>query len=574
MATSKAAELEIISGLFFSAAEQMRRTLVRTAFNPVIYEVLDFGISIADNKGRMVAEAAGITSFIGANDYALKKLIENLDLAELRPGDVIMLNTPYWSSAHTSDALLVAPVFIDGNDIDMYLCVRAHWLDIGAKDAGYVLDSTDVHQEGLLMPGVRVIKEGKRDKDLWAILSANSRLPHAIEGDFNAQVACLRTGEKAVRDIYRKFGRERVESAIDEFIAHTEFKTHEALGRLPKGTWMSEEWLDDDGVTSDLVKMVCTVTISDERFTVDFTGSSPQVEGPINMPIGGAITMAKTYFKYLTAPDTPSNHGCYTALDVVAPEGTIFSAVYPAATYMPWSKMVAFEMIAKALAPVIDWIPASSGGDEPGFMAVGKHHRTGKTFVISNNEGIGWGATYHHDGGNALQHPSTSTVRNTPIEVMERQTNLFHERLELVPNSGGLGQYRGGVGVRRDVCMVGDTEILSMKKKCKTGTWGLKGGQPSQLLNHMVLWPGEDRQRKVGMYRKALKRGESFANFAAGGAGWGESSKRDPKAHAYDLANGYVTDDGKLDPLAELAENSVRTLGTENEAARKKADTL
>ena len=205
MAISKAAELEIVSGLFFSAAEQMRRTLVRTAFSAVIYEVLDFGISIADSKGRMVSEAAGITSFIGANDYALKTLIEKLDLSTLRPGDVLMLNYPYWNSAHVSDALLMTPVFIEGGEgIDMFLCVRAHWVDLGAKDAGYVLDSTTIHQEGLIGPGLRIIKEGKLDEDLWQMLQYNSRRPETIAGDFGAQVACLRTGEAAVREIFAR----------------------------------------------------------------------------------------------------------------------------------------------------------------------------------------------------------------------------------------------------------------------------------------------------------------------------------------------------------------------------------
>jgi len=567
MRTSKAAEIEIISGLFLSAAEQMRRTLVRTAFNAVIYEVLDFGISIADADGRMVAEAAGITSFIGANDYGLRKLIESGMAATWKAGDVVMLNTPYWSSAHTSDALLVSPIFLEGSDkADMFICVRAHWLDIGAKDAGYVLDSIDVHQEGLLMPGVRVIKEGVLDPDIWAILETNSRLPDAIRGDFNAQVACLRTGDKAIREIYAKFGRDRVLAAIDAYIEHSAQKTREALAKLPKGVWTAEEWLDDDGVTGDPIRMFCTVTITEDRFLVDFAGSSPQVAGPVNNPLGATMTMAKTYFKFLTSPDTPSNHGCYAALEVVAPEGSFFNAVYPAASYVGWGRMVAFEMIAQALAPVIPWIPAQSGGDEPGFMAVGRHHQTGKTFVISNNEGIGWGATFAHDGANALQHPSTSTVRNTPIEVLERQSNLFHERLELVENSGGRGQFRGGVGVRRDVRMVGDTEILSMKKKTKTGNWALNGGAPSPLKNHMILWPGEARQLKVGMYRKTMRTGEMFANYAAGGGGWGDPAKRDPKAHEYDLRNGYVTEDGKIEALAELDDYGVRTIGMENEA--------
>jgi N-methylhydantoinase B len=543
MALNKAAELEIISGLFFSAAEQMRRTLVRTAFNAVIYEVLDFGISIADSKGRMVAEAAGITSFIGANDYALKTLIQKLDLAALRPGDVVMLNYPYWNSAHASDALLMTPVFIDGNKIDMFLCVRAHWLDLGAKDAGYVIDSTDVHQEGLIIPGVRIIKEGKLDEDLWKILEFNSRLPEAIKGDFGAQVACLRTGEKCVRDIFQKFGKSRVFGAIEEFFVHAQQKTLQAFKRLPKGTWSAHDWLDDDGITDQMIKMAVEVTITDDKFVVDYNGSDKQVPGPVNSPFGGTISMAKTYFKFLTSPDSPSNHGNYMPLEVLADPGNLFHAVYPAATYMPWTEMVAFELIAKALAPAIDWLPMSSGGDEPGFMAVGTHHRTGKPSVVSNNEGIGWGATQNHDGANGLQHPSTSTVRNTPIEVLERQSNLFHEELEFIEGSGGIGEYCGGLGIRRKVRMVSDTEVISMKKKSKTVGWGLYGGQPSPVKNHMVLFPGEEREIKVGMYRKELKAGEAFVNYSAGGAGWGDPSKREAKAREFDLKNGYVIND-------------------------------
>ena len=541
MGNTSAADLEIISGLFLSAAEQMRRTLVRTAFNAVIYEVLDFGISIADSKGRMVAEAAGITSFIGANDYALKTLLKKLDLNSLRPGDVVMLNYPYWNSAHASDALLMSPVFIDNNEIDMFLCVRAHWLDLGAKDAGYVIDSTDIHQEGIIIPGVRIIKEGILDEDLWKILTYNSRLPDAIEGDFGAQVACLRTGERCLKEIFSKFGKSKVFRAIEDYFEHSHHKALAALSELPKGTWSASDWLDDDGISDEMIKMAVKVNITDTKFIVNYNSSSLQVTGPVNSPYGGTVSMAKTYFKFLTSKDSPSNHGNYIPLKVEADPGNLFHAIYPAATYMPWTKMVAFELIAKALAPVIDWLPMSSGSDEPGFMAVGKHHQTGRSFVVSNNEGIGWGATRKHDGATALQHPSTSTVRNTPIEVLERQANLFHEELTLIPNSGGLGQYRGGLGVRRKVRMVGETEVISMKKKSKTVGWGLDGGQPSPVKNHMVLRPDTPDEKKVGMYRETLRTGEAFINYSAGGAGWGDPLKRDQNAAEDDVTNGLVT---------------------------------
>ena len=564
--TGRAAELEILSGLFLSAAEQMRRTLVRTAFNAVIYEVLDFGISIADARGRMIAEAAGITSFIGANDYALRTLLEKLDLTSLRPGDVVIMNYPYWNSAHAADALVMAPVFIgDGSELpDMYLCVRAHWLDIGPKDPGYVIDSTDIHQEGLILPGVRIVKEGKLDEDIWKILEFNSRLPDAIRGDFHAQVASLRTGERCIRDIFRKFGKDRVLEGIDELIEHAAWETRQAMKGFPHGVWSAEEWLDDDGVRDRKIRMAVEVTIDEERFTVDFNGSDRMVAGCVNVPYGATVTMAKTYFKFLTSPNSPSNHGHYLALDVRADPGCLFHAVYPAATYMLWTTMVAFELIAKALAPAVGWIPMSSGGDEPGFMAIGTHSRTGKPFVVSNNEGIGWGATRSHDGATALQHPSTSTVRNTPIEVLERQANLFHEGLSLIPDSGGAGRYRGGLGVRRQVRATADTEVISMKKKSRTGGWGLDGGQSSPTRNHMVLWPGDKREKKVGLYRAVLREGERFVNFSAGGAGWGRPAERDPTAVARDLQNGYVTGRNVSPDLGFRPETMATRRGEEN----------
>ena len=423
--TGRAAELEILSGLFLSAAEQMRRTLVRTAFNAVIYEVLDFGISIADRQGRMIAEAAGITSFNGANDYALNTLLRKLDISSLRPGDVVMLNYPYWNSAHASDALVMAPVFIDGEGPEMYLCVRAHWLDIGAKDAGYVIDSTDIHQEGLILPGVRIIKEGKLDEDLWRILEFNSRLPDAIRGDFGAQVASLRTGERCIRDVFTKFGREAVVSGIEELVEHAAWETRQAMRDLPTGEWTAEEWLDDDGVVDRRIRMAVRVTIAEGRFIADFNESDRMVAGPVNVPYGATVTMTKTYFKFLTSPRSPSNHGHYRALDVRAEPGCLFHAVYPAATYMPWTKMVAFELIAKALAPAVERIPMSSGGDEPGFMAVGVHARTGRPYVVSNNEGIGWGATRSRDGATALQHPPPARCATRPSRCWSGSRTCF-----------------------------------------------------------------------------------------------------------------------------------------------------
>ena len=541
------ADIEIIRNLFLSAAEQMRRTLVRTAVNAVIYEVLDFGISIADRSKRMISEAAGITSFIGANDYALGKLLEYINPDQLDEGDIVMMNYPYWSSAHSPDALLMAPVFIPGIEgPETYLCVRAHWLDIGAKDWGYVIDSTDMHQEGLILPPVKLVKKGVVDEEIMSIIRFNSRLPDLIIGDFNAQVSALRTGERCVKEAYEKFGADLIHEALDALVEHSENESREAVRKLPNGTWEAHDWLDDDGITDDMIRIAVKVTIDGDRFIADYSGSDPMVTGPNNMPIGATITMAKTYFKYLTTPHLPSNHGHYAPLEVIAPEGNLFHAVYPASTYMGWTSMVAFELIAKAMSQAVESIPASSGGDEPGFMSMGVQYQTGKKFIVSNNEGIGWGGTYRHDGANALQHPSTSSIRNTSIEVLEHTCNAFHEKLELITDSAGPGKHRGGLGVRRDVSFSADSEIISQGKKSKTLAWGLKGGgEPSR--NEMVVWPGTEKEKRVGMFRTFMKKGESFANFSAGGGGWGHPYERTIKKILADVKNEYISKNSARD---------------------------
>jgi N-methylhydantoinase B len=534
------ATVEVIHNYLLSAVEQMRRTLVRTAFNPVIYEVLDFGISMYDAQLRLVAEAPGITSFLGANDYAIIKGVEYVGAAKLHRGDVVILNYPYWNSAHTYDALLFAPVFFQDDPLPTaYLAVRAHWMDLGAKDPGYVLDSTDMHQEGLILPGTKIVKRGEIDHEILEIIRFNSRLPELVTGDFHAQLAAIRVGERRVLEIYQRFGKPLVLRAIEAILDHGEWLARQAVRALPDGTWTAFDWLDDDGISDDLIRMEVKVSIDGDRFAVDWSASSGAVAGPVNMPYGATQSFSKVVFKGLTTPNEPSNAGHYRNLEVYAPPGNLFHAVYPAPTFTLWTEMVAFELIHKALAQGLPSIAASSGSDEPGFMAVGTLPN-GDPFVISNNEGIGWGAAPTHDGANALQHLSTSVVRNTPIEVLEHRATLLHECLELRTDSAGAGRYRGGLGLRRDVRFTADGEVLSMKKKTKTRPWSLAGGLEAET-NGMILNPGTPGERRLGMRRARVKAGDRFMNFSAGGGGYGNPRERDPQRVADDVLDGYVS---------------------------------
>jgi N-methylhydantoinase B len=413
-------------------------------------------------------------------------------------------------------------------------------MDLGAKDPAYVLDSTEMHQEGLILPGTKIVKAGRIDREITEILRFNSRLPELVIGDFHAQLAAIRVGEARLTQIYEKFGRDVVELAVEQVLAHGERLSRAAVARLPDGSWSAVDWLDDDGISDDLIRMEVRVTIDGDEMETDFSGSSDGVPGPVNMPFGATLSMAKVVFKGMTTPDEPNHDGLYRNLRVVAPPGNLFHAVYPSATFTLWTVMVAFELIHKALAPAVRTIAASSGSDEPGFMATGIHPDTREVYVISNNEGIGWGAAPTHDGAHALQHLSTSVVRNTPIEVLEHKAALFHERVELRTDSGGAGRWRGGLGVRRDVRYTADGELLSMKKKTKTHPWGLAGGHDAET-NAMIVYPGTDKEERLGMRRRPMRAGEGFVNLSAGGGGYGDPLDREPERVAEDVLDGYVS---------------------------------
>lgn len=538
------ATVEVIRSYLVWAAEEMRRTLIRTAFNPVIYEVLDFGISVYDADLELIADAPGLAFFLGANDYAIRKGVAHVGLETMRPGDILIMNYPYWNSAHAADATLFAPVFAPGADKPFaFTCIRAHWMDLGAKDPGYVLDSTDMHQEGLIFPGTRIYRDGEPVKDVVDLIRFNSRMPVPVLGDLEAQVAATRTGILRLNAILEKFGAEAFGEAIARIKAHSETLVRKALADLPRGTWEAGDIVDDDGITDDPVPIHVRVTIDDDGLTCDFSGSAPAARGPINIPIGLTETICKFVLKSLTTPQQRNNAGSFRALKVIAPEGNLFHAVYPSATYTQWPAHLALELVYKALSQGMpDRIAACSGGDTLGFMMIGTNRVTGDMYAVSNNEPVGWGASIGADGINATNHISGSLVRNTPIEVIEMKTGMMMEGFEIQADSGGAGRTRGGAGTERKIRFVEDGEFLSITKRSKEKPWAMLGGvQPEP--NAMMVGVGTEGEKKVGTYRTPVKTGDRMIARGAGGAGFGDPIERPAAAVLEDVLDGYVTPD-------------------------------
>ena len=254
---------EVIHNYYLSAAREMERNLMRTAYTTIVYEIRDFGLGIYDKHCRVMAESPGLAIFTCGNDYGLKKSVEFIGVENLEPGDLILTSYPYWSSAHPLDVLALSPIFYKEKELIGFTAIKQHWIDLGQKEAGYMLDSTDVFQEGLLMPAMKLYRGGVRNEEIVNLIRFNSRIPDRVIGDMNAQISACRTGERRVAEMAERFGLDTLLEAIEAILDHGERISRARLAELPKGTWTAEDFVDDDGINRDqLLKLKCTVTIN------------------------------------------------------------------------------------------------------------------------------------------------------------------------------------------------------------------------------------------------------------------------------------------------------------------------
>lgn len=532
---------EIIRHGLLAGAEEMARNLCRTAYNTVVYEIHDYGIGIHDAAGDVVADAPGIAVFTRGNDHGIKEAINFLSTAKMLPGDVFLLNYPYWSSAHTLDPLVFAPIHVDGEIIAFASC-RIHVLDLKQKDPGYVLDSTDMYQEGLFFPATKLYREGEPNEDIFNIVRYNSRLPERTIGDMQAQVSACFTGVRRTQEIAAKYGTSTLVKAMEAINDHGERLARLALAKLPKGTWTAHDFMDSDGIDLDrLVKMNVTVTVTDSEMVIDWTGSALDVRGPINLPVGQTEAFCSLIFKSLTTPDTSVVAGNFRPLRVITEPGSVMHAVPPMPTFTLWTALIGGEVVLKALAQGMpELVPACSGGDVCSMMGLGINPRNGEAWLEATNEAVGFGGHAGGDGSDGIMHLSEPGCRNNPVEVLETKSPMFIESYGYRPDSGGAGRHRGGVGVGRVYRFTAPSIGICLVYKTKTKPWPIDGGLEGEN-NHVILNPGTDREVVQGGSYNHMDPGEVLVNNTGGGGGYGDPLLREPPRVAHDVRNGFVT---------------------------------
>lgn len=532
---------EVIRYELISAAEEIKRSFKRTTTLAILYELNDFGISIYDHELNLIADVPGIPLFSGTLNYCVQSCIDQVGLKNLAPGDVFTTSVPFDTGSQPIDAALVAPIFFE-DEIVAYTALKAHMGDLGAIDP-YPTTSTEMFQEGLLMPALYLFRKGELQEQIVRLIKAHSRIPATTATNFLAAASALRLGGRRVETLVGRYGKATFRAAVREMISHGERISRTAVDAIPDGTWEIVDWMDDNGVDAEPVKLAATVTVRGSDFIIDLSGSARQQRGPINSPFPGTVSACRYVLKSLTTPLLPANEGHFRPLKVIAPSGSIFNPTSPAACFLyAWPEQRLMDLIPMALAKAIPQrVVAHSGGDCCDFLMTYFDYENGRGDYGGGVEAVGMGATSYRDGENALLHHCESGCCNIPIEVEESRVPLLVERYELREDSGGAGKFRGGVGVVKEYHALKATTAISIAERTTSSiVTGIDSGKAG-LLNEITYFPGTTRELKRGKHKAELQSGDRVLIRSGGGAGWGNPSERDPQAVLADVIAGYVS---------------------------------
>jgi N-methylhydantoinase B/oxoprolinase/acetone carboxylase alpha subunit len=550
--------LTVLGNAFVNICREMGVTMMRTAFSPIFNEGLDFSCVLFDRRGNLIGQAEFCPAQIAASLFIVRWTLDELGIDAFEPGDVVLHNDPYRGGAHIPEHSVIRPVFHDG-DLFGFVANVGHLAEIGGKAVGsFAADATEVFQEGLRIPPVKIVKRDENDMELWRLIMANHRTPRNTWGDLNAQIGSLRVAERRVLELLDRYGRDFVEQAAEELMDYSERWMRAEIAAIPDGVYEFTERMEDDGVVDQPVTFHVTVTVRGDELVVDWTGTDPQVRGPINATYG--VTAGATYNAvfHLTDMGIPKNSGAYRPIRIIAPPGTAVNVVYPGPSVggntETHPKLA--DMVVAALAPALpDRVAAAEGGTACNFLFGGVHPRTGDYYANYHLEGGGWGAKSYDDGNDAIV-VKNGNCRNTPVEIFETRYPLRVLEYSLIPDSGGAGRMRGGLGTRRVLRVEHGAEVtvnaLFDRTKPGFGAYGLEGGDTGGPAAILVKRAGDDRFRTFSevfgtvspskFTNIVLTEGDEVLIASPGGGGFGDARERDAGRVAEDVRQGFVSE--------------------------------
>jgi N-methylhydantoinase B len=541
---------EIVRNGVIAITEEMKSNLMRTAYNMIIYEALDFTVGLFTEKGETISIGLGLPMFIRGMAETIKAKLDHYGTENIKPGDILLTNDAYITGSHLNHLTFSMPIFLD-DELIGFACCMAHWPDIGGTLDGI---TTDIYSEGLQIPIVKYQREGVVNEEIVDIIRANVRLPDRAMGDLRAQLTAITTGERRYLELVKRYGRNQVAASISDIMDQSERAARARTLSIPDGVYVAESYMDDDGVSiSDRIPIRVTVTVEGDEMTVDLSDVAEQVRGFYNSGITTGHACSQVAFKCITSPtDYPINDGSFRNLKAIVPPGRVISAVKPAP--MRWwmtFPMTIVDTVFKALTPAIpERTIAGHHADLVIGMLNGINPKNNEFYIaFIGPTGGGWGAKQNEDGVSATVCINDGDTHNSPAEQLESKYPFLIENYALREDSGGAGEYRGGLGCENTVQARADFMLNAQVERMHCKPWGLNGGKEaagnSVVLRADGAWKEDYPNAKLLTAR--IKKGDAFAVRSGGGGGFGDPKKRPAETVANDVRQGYVSIDSARD---------------------------
>ena len=539
------ARLEVIRNALIAGAEEMNLSIWRTARSTVVRETLDYSTALFDGKGQSVAQSTRIPIHLNSMSVCLDEIVANhLPLDDWQPGDVILTNDPYCGGQHLPDFVAFQPIFSGDRRVAISASI-VHHVDVGGGAPGsYYAGAREVHQEGLRLPPVRLVEQGQINETVIRIIRQNSREPDKIAGDVYAQIACLKVGANAIERLIKRYNANAVVAAMDAVLDQSEAEMRAAIGELPDGEYSFQDFVDDDGQEAIGLEIDAHVTIKGETCVVDLSRSADQAPGPVNC----TLNMAKSgvYCALLCAAGgrAMANSGAYRPIEVVARPGSIVSCLAPApvANRMATGHRVVTTVLGAIAKASPSTIPAAYYGvSYVAALSAPDPVVEGERRVYFEVEVGGWGAHPEADGADGFS-AGFHNLANSPIEMCETLFPITFTEYAFIPDSGGRGQFRGGLGLAREWRLDADWGVLSGNfERFRYPPYGLNGGEPGSLGRFQLTRNGEATVLPSKISGVDLQRGDVVRLDTSGGGGWGPPGERDPAKTDHDIKGGYIS---------------------------------
>ncbi len=562
-------DFELFKNAIFTIADEMAVTICRTTYSAVLRDNMDFSTAIADADGKMVAQGLTLPGHLGSIPTALAVVVERFG-REMQPGDMYIMNDPFDGGMHLPDIFIFQPLY-DGETRIAFAATICHHADVGGRVPGSnASDSTEIYQEGLRIPPLKLYDRGQRNETIWAMIEKNVRIPVQVFGDLRAQLAACAVAERQFADLVTRYGVATTLLYMQEVIDYAERLTRAAILELPDGEWSFEDWIDDDGIDVDRrIRLFVTIRKKADQMTVDWTGSSDQVSGAINSTLSFTKAHSFAAIRSILPKNIPNNEGVFRVIEVIAPTGTITNMVLPGACAA--RGLTGFRMgdcMFGALAMMLPGeVGAASDGGNTG-VSIGGYDAERKPYIYVDFGCGTWGGRPWADGlqGNANMF---ANMASQSVEVIETENPLQILAYEFVPDRAGAGQYRGGAPYRRTYKFLEREAVLQVRSdRRKIRPYGLYGGYPGQPSCNTFTSGNEERvlESKLTM---TIRHGDVFCHDLAGGGGWGDPLKRDPESVLRDVRNELVSAEAARELYGVIVDTAAWTVDAAASEARR-----